>query len=217
MIRLARPISVVASLPPPSLDLSTDIRLVTGWSDWRRARALILDYLEWVAAATDLNPLDAQTELHQELADLPGWYSAPQGALLLATLDGEPSGVAGVRVHSEGWAELKRLYVRPAGRGYGLGKRLVWAALSAAERLGAGTIKLATVPGLMDPAVALYRGLGFRETARFDNLAIDGMLYFERPLELAADPSTPTASDLPGRPYLGWPPPSLVGAEPSCQ
>jgi GNAT superfamily N-acetyltransferase len=189
MIQLARPGSLVASLPAPVPGRGLEVRTVADDHGWRGARALILDYLEWLAAASGLNPLDAQPELRRELADLPGWYGAPHGALLLATLDGEPAGVIGVRAHAPAWAELKRLYVRPAGRGYGLGKRLVRAALEAAERLGCQTVKLATAPGLMDQAVAMYRALGFQETARFDNLALDGVLYLERPLEPAARPA----------------------------
>ena len=201
MFRLAHPISFVASLPEPTPVRNIDVRVVADRCDWRRARALIMDYLEWLAAATGLNPLDAQTELRQELADLPGWYGAPHGELLLATLDDEPSGVVGVRAHADGWAEMKRLYVRPAGRGHGLGKRLVVTALAAAERLGCHTVKLATAPGHMDQAVALYRSLGFRETARFDDLCFDGVLYLQRQVQLAATPIRPNSSEAPAS---GW-------------
>jgi ribosomal protein S18 acetylase RimI-like enzyme len=190
MSQFAAPASIVAGLPAPepAVNLAVQAVAVADGRGWRRARALILDYLEWLAAATGLNPLDTLAELRQELADLPGWYGGPDGALLLATVDGEPAGIVALRAHAEAWAELKRLYVRPAYRGYGLGKRLVRAALVEAERLGCQSVKLATAPGLMDPAVAMYRGLGFRETARFGDLAVDGVLYLERPLQPAARP-----------------------------
>ena len=106
-----------------------------------------------------------------------------------------------LRAHADGWAEMKRLYVRPAGRGHGLGKRLVVTALAAAERLGCHTVKLATAPGHMDQAVALYRSLGFRETARFDDLCFDGVLYLERQVQLAATPIRPNSSEAPAS---GW-------------
>jgi carbonic anhydrase len=205
MSQLAGPGSIVASLPaaPPAVSLEVRAIAVADGRGWRRARALILDYLEWLAAATGLNPLEVQAELRQELADLPGWYSAPHGALLLASLDDEPAGVVGVRAHAKAWAELKRLYVRPACRGYGLGGRLIRAALVEAERLGCQSVKLATAPGLMDQAVAMYRGLGFRETSRFDNLTVDGVLYLERPLEPAARPGA--RDEAGGRLAIGGP------------
>jgi ribosomal protein S18 acetylase RimI-like enzyme len=186
MIGRAHPTTITESLPDLPPATSTEVRVVAGEPDWRRARALILDYLEWLAAASGINALDAQDELAEELADLPGWYTPPAGVLLLATVDGEPAGVVGVRAHAEGWAEMKRLYVRPAGRSYGLGERLVRAALTATASLGCHSLRLETAPGLMDHAIALYRRLGFRPTTRFGDTAVDGLLYLERPVDRAA-------------------------------
>src|SRR3954447_20249614 len=67
-----------------------------------------------------------------ELAGLPGAYAPPAGRLLGADVDGETARCAGLRPHAPGVCELKRLYVRPAYRGQGLGRRLLDALLAEA-------------------------------------------------------------------------------------
>ncbi len=68
-----------------------------------------------------------------ELARLPGAYAPPTGRLALATTDGHPAGCIALRRVDARRAELKRLYVRPAHRGRGLGRALLqWAINQAA-------------------------------------------------------------------------------------
>jgi ribosomal protein S18 acetylase RimI-like enzyme len=101
-----------------------------------------------------------------ELAELPGQYAPPKGQMIFArtAADGLVGCVALRPVADQpDLCEMKRLYVRPVGRGTGLGRRLAVAALAEARRLGYARICLDTLFS-MTAAQALYRALGFRQT-----------------------------------------------------
>ena len=105
---------------------------------------------------------------------MPGKYSPPQGELLLArNADGVGTGCGGLRpLGIEGVAEMKRLYVAPAGRGTGVGRALAVALVETAQKLGYSEIRLDTLPS-MRAAIGLYEQLGF----------VDIEPYYETPLE----------------------------------
>jgi ribosomal protein S18 acetylase RimI-like enzyme len=117
----------------------------------------------------------------QELADLPGAYAPPRGDVLLAELEGALVGVGALRPLDAEICEMKRLYVRPAQRGTGLGERLAVALLQAGRRTGYRAMRLDTHVS-MAAATALYRKLGFREIPPYSAYSADGLLYFERSL-----------------------------------
>jgi len=102
-----------------------------------------------------------------EVAGLPGDYAPPGGAMLLARQAGGEQFLGCVALRPVPGApdlcEMKRLYVRPAGRGGGLGRTLALAAMAEARRLGYQRVCLDTLPS-MTAAQALYRSLGFRHT-----------------------------------------------------
>lgn len=116
--------------------------------------------------------------IEDEIAGLPGQYAAPEGCLLLAYSDGELRGCVALRRWREGAAEMKRLYVRPAARGLGLGRELVLSVIDRARSMGYERVVLDTIPG-MDRAQSLYRSLGFKEIAPYRNNPNAGTLYFE--------------------------------------
>src|SRR6202012_6309294 len=62
----------------------------------------------------------------------------PGGLLLVATVAGEPAGCGALKFHpDDGIAEVKRMWVSPAARGLGLGRRLLGELEVQAARRGA--------------------------------------------------------------------------------
>ena len=125
------------------------------------------EYINW----TDML-LDAQAKnsaptfdgFEEELAGLPGLYAPPGGRLLLASKDGLPAGCVALKAHSPSEAELKRLYVRPAFRGQGVGRLLVQTLVAEARQIGYRRIVLDTHI-TMEAAQAIYEANGFKVVA----------------------------------------------------
>lgn len=112
----------------------------------------------------------------RELAGLPGDYAPPRGALLLA-LDGESAaGCAALRPLDDGHAEIKRVYVRPEYRGAGLGRALTEDVIARARRLGYASLKLDTLPQLVE-AQRLYERLGFVDIPRYNDNPVDKVRF----------------------------------------
>jgi len=102
----------------------------------------------------------------------------PNGAFLLARVDGEPAGIGGVRFLDTEIAEVKSMFVSPAHRGVGLGRQILAELDRIAAEHGCRAVRLDTSDYLTD-AVGLYRAAGYREVPAYnDNPKAD--LWFER-------------------------------------
>jgi ribosomal protein S18 acetylase RimI-like enzyme len=114
----------------------------------------------------------------QELAALPWEYAEPRGALLLALDGSDAAGCVGLRPLEPGACEMKRLYVRPAWRGTGLGGRLARAVIDAARARGYGQLRLDTLPSMAE-AQRLYQRLGFHDVAPYRPNPVPGARFME--------------------------------------
>ena len=155
-----------------------------------------------IAPALDLQALDAVRGLFgeyaqslnvdlcfqhfdAELSGLPGEYALPRGCLLLALVFGEVAGCCALRpldgVDYANACEMKRLYVRPAFRGLGLGRRLAEAVLDQARLAGFNCVLLDTLDD-MEAARALYDELGFEDIPPYYFNPIAGAHYLKATL-----------------------------------
>lgn len=159
-----------------SADQRAVIRAATCAGDRAIARALIREYAEGLDVDLAYQGID------EELGGLRERYAAPNGCLLLAEVDREPAGCVAVRRLGDDLCELKRLFVRPAHRGFGLGRLLTLAAVEEARRLGYARMRLDSLPS-MATAAELYRSLGFREIAPYYASPVEGTLFLELDLE----------------------------------
>lgn len=130
---------------------------------------------EEYAAALDVDL--AFQDFDRELAELPGTYAPPQGRLLLAVAD-EAAGCVGLRPFSADVCEMKRLFVREAYRGTGLGRRLAEAIVAAGREAGYERMRLDTLPSMAE-ARALYRSIGFVEIEAYRANPVHGTSYME--------------------------------------
>ena len=128
--------------------------------DVQKARELFEEYAAWLGINLCFQNFD------KELAELPGQYVPPSGRLFLAIENERIAGCVALRKIDGGKTgdavcEMKRLYVRPRFRGKGLGRSLTNAVIEVAREIGYRRMRLDTLPGKMDRAIAMYRSLGF--------------------------------------------------------
>ena len=145
------------------------------------AASLFREYADWLGIDLSFQGFEA------ELASLPGKYAPPTGELLLAcTPAGDALGCVAVRpLDGLEVCEMKRLYVRPAARGLGIGTALVGAIITSAEALGYAEMKLDTLPSMAE-AFALYERFGFLQIPAYYHNPVPGTVYLGKRLSRAA-------------------------------
>lgn len=159
------------------------IRYATTPDDIALARALFAEYARWLDVDLCFQGFD------EELATLPGAYAPPRGRLLLAGEPGKAFGCIALRpldprgrreaattASPPTVAEVKRLYVQPAARNGGWGRKLALSLIAEAREIGYRELKLDTLDWMTD-ARTLYAKLGFRECAPYYVNPLPGAVY----------------------------------------
>ena len=145
------------------------------------ARELIREYADTLGVDLSFQQFEI------ELATLPGEYAPPSGLLLLATVDGQLAGCGGFRalpdVDYANACEMKRLYVRPAFRRFGLGRIIAQALMDHATESGYTVMLLDTLDD-MEAARGLYASLGFNEVPPYYYNPVPGAHYLKADLTM---------------------------------
>lgn len=146
---------------------------------WPREKDVVAALFEEYAASLDVDL--AYQDFAAELAALPGKYAGPSGALLVA--DHPEHGLVGCvalrPLPEAGCCEMKRLYVRPEGRGLGLGQMLILEIMREGARLGYNEIRLDTLPS-MGKAMELYAASGFERIEPYYRSPVAGTVFLRR-------------------------------------
>lgn len=136
-------------------------------------RELFTEYQQWLGFSLCFQGFDA------ELAGLPGKYAPPAGRLYLAEHDGALAGCIALRpMVEEGFCEMKRLFVREAFRGHGIGRRLAERIVADARGLGYRAMRLDTLQR-MESARSLYASLGFAAVPAYYDNPMEEVVYME--------------------------------------
>lgn len=151
----------------------TAIRPAVSPEEIEKIKTLFTEYQQWLNFSLCFQGFD------QELAGLPGKYAPPMGRLYLAESQGSVCGCVALRPMDEpGVCEMKRLFVREAFRGQGIGKLLTERIVSDAKAIGYHTMRLDTLQR-METARMLYRQLGFTDIPAYYNNPLDEVVYLE--------------------------------------
>jgi GNAT superfamily N-acetyltransferase len=152
-----------------------EIRAAAGAGDIEAVRLLWREYWDALGLAPEFQGFA------EELRDLPGDYAPPRGLLLIALVDGKAAGTVALRPIDELACEAKRLYVSPAARRCGIGRRLLESVIAGARSLGYWTLYGDTLPSMAE-ALEMYERLGFRETGPYSASPTPGAIYLRLPL-----------------------------------
>jgi ribosomal protein S18 acetylase RimI-like enzyme len=149
------------------------IKQVETLGEVESTRLLFDEYVAWLGVNLCFQNYD------KEVAELPGEYVPPAGRLYLATGGDKIAGCIALRKLEDEVCEMKRLFVRPEFRAKRLGRTLVDRIIEDARAIGYKRMRLDTLPGKMDQAIAMYRSLGFQEIPRYYNNPYDTALFME--------------------------------------
>ena len=137
-------------------------------------RQLFLEYADELQENLCFQSFDA------EVKDPLKKYGPPKGALFIAYWNEVPAGCIALQpLKEEGVCEMKRLYVKPAFRKYGIGRSLVEQLITESYEMGYTEMRLDTLERLK-PAITLYTSLGFEDTQAYNENPLSGVVYMEK-------------------------------------
>lgn len=153
------------------------ITIIPGYSRPEDIRSLFTEYTNLLTEGEPAFRTYLQLQnFDEEIACLEKKYGYPDGRLYLAVADGKAAGCIALRRLDETRCEMKRLYVRPAFQGQGIGKLLTEKVLDDARNIGYRQVLLDTFP-FLDRAVTMYRHMGFREIGQYNNSPVASTIY----------------------------------------
>lgn len=141
--------------------------------DFKHVRELFLEYLYW--ANEMLNErygihFDIQSMVAHDMTKLEIYFPT-HGRLILATIESEVVGIACLKRIRDDIGEIKRMYVRPAFRGRGIGRELLEYLINEARAIGYAILRLDSAR-FMKSAHSLYRSAGFKEIEEYSESEI---------------------------------------------
>ena len=142
-------------------------------SDIAEVRKIFREYESWLVLDLCFQGFE------EELENLPGKYSAPDGRLYLARVADEIAGCIALRPLDSQTCEMKRLFVRQEFRRLQIGRMLIDRLIDDARHIGYTAMRLDTFPPKMGKAVQLYESYGFHEIPPYYNNPNDGVLFME--------------------------------------
>jgi GNAT superfamily N-acetyltransferase len=131
-------------------------------ADWAGARECLVELFDWILECTTFDVRAHLAEARQEIDDLRGYYAPPHGRLLVGKIDGRVMATMGLKLESDGRAEVRRVWTRRAARGRGISRRLLQRIAEDAQAMGARCLWLRTAPAFMQAAQRLYLRSGFQ-------------------------------------------------------
>lgn len=139
------------------------------WQLWRELRLAALEEAPYAFGSRLSDWADAEEERCRARLEIPGSYN------IGAVMDDRPVGMcSGVPTEDDGVVALISMWVAPAGRGRGIGERLIAAVEQWSRNTSAHTLKLSVATG-NDHAHALYVRCGITETGELGDLMPDGI------------------------------------------
>tara|TARA_Y100001970_G_C14250607_1_gene871540 strand:- start:1694 stop:2167 length:474 start_codon:yes stop_codon:yes gene_type:complete len=152
------------------------IKFAENKSDFFNARLLFKEYSDSLDFSLSFQNFE------KELENIPGKYSKPHGCIILALDNFDSVGCIGMRPLGKFSCEIKRLYLKPAYRGLGLGKVLAEKIIEYSIERKYTKVFLDTTTKMKE-AIKIYKSLGFAETSPYYNNPLHDVIFFELKLE----------------------------------